>query len=52
MTQATMAQPMTIKVKKTVRIYSKYSAIVFKQLGFDVRQISETCYLVTYEVEC
>lgn len=39
------------KFKKQVRIYSKFAAIVFKQLGFEVRQISETCYLVTYEVE-
>lgn len=39
------------RFKKQVRIYSPFAALVFQTLGFDVRQVSETCYIVTYESE-
>lgn len=39
------------RIKKQVRIYSPFAALVFQTLGFDVRQVSETCYIMTYESE-
>jgi len=41
--------PKIPKLVKQVRIYSPSAAVVFKQLGFNVKMQNENCFVVSYE---